>query len=912
MSEIVCLNCGGVETLRENRKCCWCGKEFAWLFDEEFQVAREALATWGQHPCADTLRVEGTVRGKSVFHITRQSEFQLAGIREQPIEFHWTPATNRLRVAWNDLQVELELPFDYGEFEQAWLQAAGQVPPFRWRASRCVDVSAHGSGEADATQQEATESSQQAGAPGSDLSEEIQLPQVASPALLELAHPDHTNYRIFGSRRTSEEVIQLPRLLPRHAVTICHRSTQHCWLLAASPQASVKVNGRRVFAHRLAGGDLIQLGPYAFQFNESAFRFVPVGGIHGLGLRFDRVGVGNIVREASFEIAPGTMVAIVGPSGSGKTTLISSLLLDGQQTTGRIFYWEARSREKKPLAENWSEFRRRVGYVPQGNVIHNDLSPRFTTEFSLRVRGNGHPIQETRIEQALGAVDLLAEDLQHKPVRLLSGGERRRVVVASQVVVEPGLLILDEPTTGLDRQREEQVLRQLRSLSLRGATVLVIIHGRTDEAFFDQVIELDGGHVIRVGPPGNLQPVNHSEEGSLANPGRENNGSQTAEEATTTLIGSKFQSEETQRQVTKPFHSVAMPGRSRVRPRNLGSFGIWTRVALWNQKAKNSCASLATGVLREATGWRELGKRLLHLLRREWRLLLNNWGRRVAVPALIALLFAVALVLAVPSQENGLLGFMMVLSIIWLGTSITHLAIVEEGTVFEFERLSWLQINPYFLAKVLFYGFIGILQTVLFWAAVWAFRIWSQAEMLASPWLVLLALMGVSICSILVGLFISALAHRGRSSRLAGAMLPLFMLMQIVFSVQVGLEEKPTSAIDAYGRFTLSDFQVEEESTVENDGLFRDLGSDPESEELSSWPQRITALRIAASYLTLSRYGDILVRHYGFPQSESPDPRLITVWNRLFWEATTGLIILGLLAALGAWILLSWPPSLRL
>jgi len=210
------------------------------------------------------------------------------------------------------------------------------------------------------------------------------------------------------------------------------------------------------------------------------------------------------------------------------------------------------------------------------------------------------------------------------------------VVVASQVVTEPGVLILDEPTTGLDHEREEQILRQLRSLALRGATVLVITHGRTSGEYFDQVVELKEGRLHRVGPPGQLEEAISADSG-------------------------------------QPEESIPAPAEDR--PATLPLAKLIPRLQGANRFARNFVQSIA----REASAWKDFRRQFRALLEREWEVLRRTWLRRIGFPAVITLLFATLLAMTVEYQSTDLLGFMMVLAVVWLSRSMREESLSSSG-----------------------------------------------------------------------------------------------------------------------------------------------------------------------------------------------------------------------------------------
>ncbi|GHV74345.1 ABC transporter ATP-binding protein [Spirochaetia bacterium] len=181
-----------------------------------------------------------------------------------------------------------------------------------------------------------------------------------------------------------------------------------------------------------------------------------------ISLRFDRVsfsyGPIKVLENAGFHIHQGEFIALVGPNGSGKTTVLK-LILGLEQ----------------PLSGTIEGTRSRMGYVPQQSA-YDPAFPISVREAVKMGRLVGlsrrfNALDKAAVEDALEQAEIT--DLANRPYRALSGGQRRRVLVARALAVQPEILILDEPTANMDRESEDRLFTTLGRL--KGATTILIV-----------------------------------------------------------------------------------------------------------------------------------------------------------------------------------------------------------------------------------------------------------------------------------------------------------------------------------------------------------------------------------------------------------------------------------------------------
>lgn len=186
------------------------------------------------------------------------------------------------------------------------------------------------------------------------------------------------------------------------------------------------------------------------------------------------------LRDVSLTVRHGELVAIIGASGSGKTTLLDAMCGLRPPTSGSVIRSSGN-----------------VGYVPQDDIIPLALPLARTLRYAAALREVSDP---DAVDDALRALDLTGRSMV--PVGHLSGGERKRASIASELLARPGLFFLDEPTSGLDPARGAELMRVLRRLTLAGTTVVLTTHNPLDADRCDKVAVLAaGGHLVFFGTP---------------------------------------------------------------------------------------------------------------------------------------------------------------------------------------------------------------------------------------------------------------------------------------------------------------------------------------------------------------------------------------------------------------------------
>ena len=259
------------------------------------------------------------------------------------------------------------------------------------------------------------------------------------------------------------------------------------------------LDGRRLTAPTLLErGAAIQIGPYRLVYDGAALLLYDLFGALRLDARelAQRAKGRFILRGASLSIEPRELVAFVGGSGAGKSTLMKALAGCAPPSHGQALL------NGDDLYDRLGAYRMMLGYVPQEDTIHRELGVRRALRYAARLRlppdTSGAEIGR-RIERVLEDVDMLAH--AHKSIDNLSGGQRKRVAIAAELLADPSLFFLDEPTSGLDPGLEKKMMLTLRRLADAGRTIVLVTHATANIAECDLVAFLAEGRLVFYGPP---------------------------------------------------------------------------------------------------------------------------------------------------------------------------------------------------------------------------------------------------------------------------------------------------------------------------------------------------------------------------------------------------------------------------
>ncbi|MDR1954169.1 MAG: energy-coupling factor transporter ATPase [Clostridiales Family XIII bacterium] len=219
--------------------------------------------------------------------------------------------------------------------------------------------------------------------------------------------------------------------------------------------------------------------------------------IYNKGLAYETKAVDDV----SFTVADGEFIGIIGHTGSGKSTLIQHLNGILKPESGSIFIGDAEITAKKI---KMNEIRKRVGLVfqyPEYQLFEETVSKDIA--FGPKNLGLSEEEIDERVREAMQMVGLDFATYAGRSPFELSGGQKRRVAIAGVIAMRPEVLILDEPTAGLDPKSHEDILNMVKSIRHRaGGIVILVSHNMGDVAeMADRVFVMDGGKLARVGTP---------------------------------------------------------------------------------------------------------------------------------------------------------------------------------------------------------------------------------------------------------------------------------------------------------------------------------------------------------------------------------------------------------------------------
>jgi lipooligosaccharide transport system ATP-binding protein len=203
------------------------------------------------------------------------------------------------------------------------------------------------------------------------------------------------------------------------------------------------------------------------------------------------------VKGVSFEIERGESFGFLGPNGAGKTSTMRMISAVSKPTSGTLSILGL-----DPLVDG-PEIRRRLGVVPQEDTLELELSVRLNLEMFGRYFDIPRSVLRERANELLEFTQL--SERANDKVDALSGGMKRRLTIARALMNQPELLILDEPTTGLDPQARHLLWERLYRLKREGVTLIITTHYMDEaEQLCDRLVVMDHGSIVAEGPPRDL------------------------------------------------------------------------------------------------------------------------------------------------------------------------------------------------------------------------------------------------------------------------------------------------------------------------------------------------------------------------------------------------------------------------
>lgn len=203
----------------------------------------------------------------------------------------------------------------------------------------------------------------------------------------------------------------------------------------------------------------------------------------------------TVLKDITLNVEHGELFGLLGPSGSGKTTLIKLITGIDRADGGSV----------RLLGEPMPKLAmlQRFGYMAQSDALYNELTAKQNLQFFASLYGLSGSDRNRRIEASMGIVDLL--DHLDKPVAAYSGGMKRRLSLAISLLHEPELLVLDEPTVGIDPVLRQSIWKELLAMRDRGTTIILTTHVMDEADKCDRIGLIRDGHLTAVDSPAALK-----------------------------------------------------------------------------------------------------------------------------------------------------------------------------------------------------------------------------------------------------------------------------------------------------------------------------------------------------------------------------------------------------------------------
>jgi ABC-type multidrug transport system ATPase subunit len=565
-------------------------------------------------------------------------------------------------------------------------------------------------------------------------------------------------------RDTENDIVVDDLLVSRFHAELRARSDGLHELVDLNSRNGTFVNGRAVDRAIVEELDIVSVGHHTFRLVGLGLEeYVDTGSVtfQALGLEVRAANGRSLLGDVTFSLEERSFLAVVGPSGAGKSTLLNALTGFRPATEGHVLY------DGRDLYKDYDELRLRHGYVPQEDVLHAGLTVGQALDYGAQLRfprDVGSAERRLQIEEVLDQLGIGATtDLV---VSRLSGGERRRVAVAMELVTKPSLLFLDEPTSGLDPGNERGMMMLLRTLADGGRTIIAVTHSMQSIRLCDRLLVLaPGGRLAYFGPP-QLAPAFFECEDlqdvfQLLNsdPDRDWSAALRADPVYARHVE------------TAPLEqAAAVDTGERVRTLTAGP-----RV-------------LVGGAQRLSAQFSVLVRRYVRVIGADRR----NASLLVLQPLILGLLMLAAL----PAHELAALGtgqvravsraglvlLVVLLGATWIGASNAVREIVRELPIIQRERAAGVGVVPYIASKVVVLGTLTVAQcAVMALLALAREGSHDQGSLLPSalPELVVAAILA-GICGMALGLLISALASTADQ---AMTVLPVVLLLEMLLAM---------------------------------------------------------------------------------------------------------------------------------
>jgi len=626
--------------------------------------------------------------------------------------------------------------------------------------------------------------------------------------------------------RSPENTIPLnhPQVSAFHAQLLRDETADTYRLIDLNSTNHTYVNGLQASNQLLHYGDEIRIGSFKLLFGGSQLTLYDESG----GIRVDVIDLKQVrnrhvlLNDISLSIPQRSFVALVGVSGAGKSTLLDALSGLRPAVDGSIFY------NGQDYYERIDAFKTQIGYVPQDEIIHRDLSVERALYYTARLRlpKDFTPEQiEQRINEVLDDVEM-----QHRRknlVRQLSGGQRKRVSIALELLARPSIFFLDEPTSGLDPGLDRKMMILLRKLADKGHTIILVTHATNNINVCDYVCFLaPGGNLAYFGPPEGaktyFEQPDFAEIYTVLDSSGENTGSSPEERAEAFQQTDLYQQYISGPLSRRPNASTRLLRQNQKQRRSSRRGTFWRQFRLltlrYLELLKNDQINLAilllqapvigllllvfikgvgadgfnahnvvecpsTAAIMAPGGFPDIPTPLNPIVstscQRVQDFLTNNpAGQAYAQHAGSVAKALQAFVVSGPGYASTIL-FIMAFSAVMFGCVNAIREFVKEAPIYQRERAVNLGIAPYMFSKMVVLGVLCLVQSAILVAFVAIIDPYHQSIFLAPFLEIYITIALTSLAGLMIGLIVSALVSNNDR---AVSFVPLILIPQVLFS----------------------------------------------------------------------------------------------------------------------------------
>lgn len=569
------------------------------------------------------------------------------------------------------------------------------------------------------------------------------------------------NRMLLGRDPSAEYPLNYPMISWHHAAL--ERAADGIYVEDLGSRNGTYVNGVRISGRTLVHtGDEIGLGSFHFQLLEDG-ALAKREYIGNVTIEVNSVAVNapngdRLLDSISLTVFPSELVALMGPAGAGKTTFLKAINGYTRPAAGRVLFNGA------DLYQFYDRFRTQMSYVPQDDIVHAQLTVREALYFSAKLRTD---LKDDEIEQRIDKVldSLGIQDKKNTIIgsperKVLSGGQRKRVNIAMELIAAAPVIFLDEPTSGLSSYDAENVVQVLKKLSAEGNTIITTIHQPSLDIFkqFDSLIMISRdrggrGALAYFGPahPDSIEFFDPAGTKAATSSGRDLSPemllSGLAKKATADWVQTYEASRYKKLFVEdRPTNIPSKPTNTEEKAavRKFG-FGQWWTLVRRNYLVKVRDRAQAAILLVQAPLFGLLVGAVFGRLKYESS---SEWGTAL-------------------KHATGI-QFLMVVAAIWFGCNNVARDIVGEWTVFQRERMVSLKLPSYVFSKLAVAAVICLFQCLTLLGIV-SLMCHLQGNFLATLGILYLS----SLVGAALGLCVSA---RSSTTEAAIAMLPLILL----------------------------------------------------------------------------------------------------------------------------------------